>query len=115
MPVNLTTSFDGMAFPSSKVSPELNTFLTKESMIPSAQTRMEKKLRFLADGETTKDDTPPKFDPEEIIDHLHDLEDGTVEVVPEGHGNYTDGHSNQDEDGYITINQAKFKNRDFWN
>jgi hypothetical protein len=69
----------------------------------------------LTDEDPLTDDIPPHFNPEEIIDHLHNLEDGTVEVVPEGHGNYTDGDENQDENGYITINQAKFKNRDFWN
>ena len=69
----------------------------------------------MTDEDPLTDDIPPHFNPEEIIDHLHNLEDGTVEVVPEGHGNYTDGDENQDENGYITINQAKFKNRDFWN
>ena len=68
----------------------------------------EKKLRFLAD-----EDEPPKFNPDEIIDHLHNLEDGSVVEIPEGKGNYTE--TNIDEDGYITINQAKFKTRDFWN
>ena len=69
----------------------------------------------MTDEDPLTNDIPPHFNPEEIIDHLHNLEDGTVEVVPEGHGNYTDGDENQDENGYITINQAKFKNRDFWN